>query len=587
MKKIKYIALTSVFALGLTSCGDFGDLNIDPEHLNEKNVPSPMLFSNAQHQALGSDWDMWRTGCIYSAQFTQQLASIGWWDSYGRYNYNNDYSASFWSTFSGDRGAMRDVTTCYDKWNGLAGYEVDFNMARVMRVYAFAKMSDLYGDIPYSEAGRPSLYSWPKYDKQEDIYKSMLKELDEAQTNLNGTALMGTQDLYFQGDATKWKKFANSLMLRLAMRLVKADPATAKTYAAKALANGLMTSNDDNCILQHTDGVTTNDSSEPFAKIISHEDREFYLSNVFVNMLKSTNDPRLSMIATKCGVRYQKDKNGNEKPVVGDQVSDIQQNGGWTETNTAYKDGYGDYGNMSAAVQNGMPVGGYSSSVGSQYAVANVDPWMARTAANIFYTYQDAEGRPVNIYNYQVYYSHYSTVNRYTYADPKAPTFVVTYAQTCFLLAEAAQRGYITGSAQTYYENGVKAAFDQFNKFPSGTKAINFACPNGTKQAANDYLTANPFNSATALEQINTQYYICTFGDPHEVFANWRRSGYPVLTPAAMAPLDGLCATENGAIPRRFRYPSEESQVNEANYNAAVQNQGGDTFSTRVWWDKE
>ena len=183
MKTLKYFALASVFTLGLTSCGDFGDLNTDPEHLNENNVPYSMLFANAQHQALGSDWDMWRTGCIYSAQWTQQLSSIDWWDWYGRYEYSDGYSASFWDTYSSDRGAMRDVTTCYDKWNGAAGMEVDWNMARVMRIYAFAKMTDLYGDIPYSEAGRPALYSYPKYDSQEDIYKSMLKELDEAQAN--------------------------------------------------------------------------------------------------------------------------------------------------------------------------------------------------------------------------------------------------------------------------------------------------------------------------------------------------------------------------------------------------------------------
>jgi hypothetical protein len=215
MKKFKYIALVSVFALGMTSCGDFGDTNIDPEHLNEGNVPYAMLFSNAQHQALGSDWDMWRTGCIYAAQWTQQLSSIDWWDWYARYEWSDAYSGAFWDTFSGGRGAMRDVTTCYDKWNGVDGYSVDWNMARVLRIYAYAKMSDLYGDIPYTEAGRPAQFSYPKYDTQEEIYKSMLAELDEAQANLSGTAVMGSQDLYFQGDGAKWKKFANSLMLRL------------------------------------------------------------------------------------------------------------------------------------------------------------------------------------------------------------------------------------------------------------------------------------------------------------------------------------------------------------------------------------
>lgn len=582
MKTLKYLAIASFFALGVTSCGDFGDLNIDPEHLNEENVPYSKLFSNAQHQALGSDWDMWRTGCIYSAQWTQQLSSIGWWDSYARYNYSDGYSASFWDTYSGDRGAMRDVTTCYDKWNGVAGMEVDWNMARVMRIYAFAKMTDLYGDIPYSEAGRPALYSYPKYDSQQEIYKSMLAELDEAQANLTGTAVMGAQDLYFQGDAAKWKKFANSLMLRLAMRLVKVDAATAKTYAAKAVANGVMESNADNCILNHSEGATTNDSAEPFAKIMSHEDREFYLSNVFVDMLKSTNDPRLSAIGTICGVRY-----SSGVPVRSDQVSDIQQDGGWTVNNNAYKDTYGDYGNMAMDAQNGMPVGGYSSSPTSKdYTVSEVDPWMAKNDENIFFINTKQDGTKDTIYNYEVYYSHYSTVNRYTYADPKAPTFVVTYAQTKLLMAEAAERGFISGDAKQYYEDGVKAAFAQFAQFPNGAGATKIAFPDGAEAAASAYLAANPFIKEKAFEQINTQYYIATFGDPHEVFANWRRSGFPELTPAIKAKKDGLSETKT-SIPRRFRYPSTEAQVNKANYDAAVARQGGDTFSTRVWWDAE
>ncbi|MBF1605409.1 MAG: SusD/RagB family nutrient-binding outer membrane lipoprotein, partial [Prevotella shahii] len=161
MKNIKYIAMASLFAFGLTACGDFGDTNIDGEHLNSENVPYEMLFSSAQHQVLGSDWDLWRTGCIYSAQWTQQLSSIGWWTNYARYLWNEGYSASVFYTFSGDRGALRNVTTCYDLWKDNADMQIDWNIARVLRVYAFAKMSDLYGDIPYSEAGRPEQFSYP------------------------------------------------------------------------------------------------------------------------------------------------------------------------------------------------------------------------------------------------------------------------------------------------------------------------------------------------------------------------------------------------------------------------------------------
>lgn len=561
MKKIKYIALASVFSLGMTSCGDFGDLNIDPEHLNEANVPFEMVFSNAQHQALGSDWDMWRTGCIYSAQWTQQLTSIDWWDGYGRYNYSDGYSASFWDTFSGDRGAMRDVTTCYDKWKDQKGLEIDWNMARVMRIYAFAKMSDLYGDIPYTEAGRPKEFSYPKYDSQESMYKGMLKELDEAQAKLaSGKAEMGVQDLYYKGDAAQWKKFANSLMLRLAMRLVKVDPTTAKTYAAKAYANGVITDVADNAKLDHAGGVTTNDSSEPFAKINASEDREFFLSKTFVDMLKQTNDPRLSLIGTTV----------NKKDLI--SVQD-----GWQED---------DFGDMTAEKQEGILSGGYSLNPTSPYAIAKVDPRFGRTPENIVeYKERKSDDGSVKkepVYWYSRYTRYFSIPNRYTYSDPTAPTFIITAAQTNFLLAEAAIRGYISGDAKTFYENGVKAAFKQFTQFPNAGKVYNKYLPEG---AVEKYLKENPFDVSKALEQINTQYYITTFGDPHEVFANWRRSGFPVLTPAAMAKKDGQCATD-GSIPRRFRYPSSESQVNKANYDAAVSRQGGDTFSTRVWWDK-
>lgn len=518
-----------------TSCSDFGDTNIDPEHMNEGNVPYEMVFSNAQHQALGSDWDVWRNGCIYSGQWMQHLTSIDWWWNYNNYAYNDGYSAALWDgIYSGDRGAVRDVTTVMDLWAEQPAYTIDYNMARVMRVYTMHRLTDLYGDIPYSEAGRPGLYSYPKYDSQKDIYTDMLKELDEAQENLSsGTATMKKHDLYFDGDAASWKRFANSLMLRLAMRLSKVDPATAQTYAKKAVANGLITSNAQNVLLNHSDGVTTNDSSEPYAKIFAHEDKEFFLSSTFVDALNKTNDPRLALIGTVC-----------EDPSISVQ-------------NPAYQ-----YGNSDPSIQKGLP-GGYNNSknsawfIGTAYPEFNNDAYLA---------------------NYQ---SVYSVPNRYTYSDPTAPTFIVTYAQTQLLLAEAAQRGWVDGSAKSYYEAGVRAAMEQFAQFPNATKLYNQYL---TEEAINEYLLANPYDGT--LEQINTQYWINSFCDEYESFANWRRSGYPALK-SVYNPANpyGECATD-GSIPRRFRYPSTESQVNSVNYTSAVNNlDNGDSFISRVWWD--
>jgi hypothetical protein len=470
----------------------------------------------------------------------QHLTSIDWWWPHNLFYWTNDYSGAYWSTYSSDRGAIRDVTTVMDLWKDQDGMTLDYNIARVMRVYAMHRMTDLYGDIPYSQAGRPSLYSYPVYDTQQSIYNDMLKELDEAQANLSsGTAVMGSHDLYFQGDAAKWKKFANSLMLRIAMRLSKVDQTTAKTYAAKALANGLITSNADNVMLYHNDGVTTNDSSEPYAKIFAHEDKEFFLGKTFVDMLANTSDPRLALIGTVCD----------------DPSLDVQGN--------SYQ-----YGNSDPAIQEGLP-SGYSLSPSSDWYIGKIDSRFA------------ADGS----FNGGSYVSHFSVPNRYTYSNPTSPTFIVTYAQTQLLLAEAAYRGWVSGDAKTYYENGVRAAMTQFSLYTnSGAQAL-YAKYLSTA-AVDAYLAKNPYNASKALEQINTQYYINCFCDEYETFANWRRSGYPALKAPANAALYGECATSGGTIPRRFRYPTDESQVNSTNYDAAVKNlSNGDKFDSRMWWD--
>jgi hypothetical protein len=155
-----------------------------------------------------------------------------------------------------------------------------------------------------------------------------------------------------------------------------------------------------------------------------------------------------------------------------------------------------------------------------------------------------------------------------------APVFYVTAAQTQLLLAEARERGWITdGTVKGYYDAGVTAHMEQMATYDPGS-AI----------AAADiqtYLAANPFNPATALEQINTQYWIASFLNGPEAFANFRRSGFPVLTPN---PYPGKTIT--GTFIRRLTYPNSEISVNTTNVNEAISRMGADNLDTRVWWDK-
>lgn len=523
----------------ISSCSDFGDVNIDPEHMNETNVPHEMLFTNAQHQGLGSDWDVWRMGCIYAGQWMQHLASLENWWSYAIYSWNDSYSGSYWDIYSGDRGAVRDITNVMYLWKDDEAHTADYNMARIMRVYIMHRMTDLYGDIPYSQAGQPAAYSYPVYDRQQDIYADMLNELNEAQTNLQGagTAPLGTHDVYFQGNTEQWRKFANSLMLRLAMRMSKVDAESARRWVQTAVSNGLLQSVADNVKLEHPEGTTTDDSSEPYAKIFSHEARgEFFLSNVFVDMLKNTDDPRLALIGTVCA-----------DPTISHQAGSAFQ-----------------YGNSDPTIQNGLPIG-YNNDPTSNWFIGKDYPEFNN--AEVLDSYQ----------------SRYSTVNRYTYSNPHSQTYLVTYAQQQLLLAEAAWRGWVEGSPQSYYEQGVRAAMEQFSQYTNASALYNQYL---TPEAISNYLLENPFDPNDALRQINTQYWITCFCDEYESFANWRRSGYPELV-SAQRPSNPYpqCATD-GSIPRRFQYPSTESQVNMEHYNEAVQRMsGGDTFMSRVWWD--
>jgi hypothetical protein len=168
----------------------------------------------------------------------------------------------------------------------------------------------------------------------------------------------------------------------------------------------------------------------------------------------------------------------------------------------------------------------------------------------------------------------YSQVDRTRMAKRAAPVFLVTAAQTDLLLAEARFRDWITtGTVEEYYEAGVRAHMEQLASYDPGSAVAG--------QDIEAYLQANPFDAANALEQINTQYWIASFLNGPEAWANFRRSGYPELTPN---PYPG--SEVPGGFIRRLTYPNSEISVNKPNLDAAVTRMGADNLATRVWWDK-
>lgn len=522
MKMFKKTILSSVIAVGLligaTGCSDFGDTNLDPEHLTQENMDYTYMFTNVQLYMYGTEYEVWRNAMIYISSMIQHTASLSW--NGDKYTYSSDYNSAYWDRIYPN--GIRDVVEVLNAWKENDEYYAEYQMARIMRAFLFHRMTDMYGDIPYFEAGLGYIENlgYPTYDEQRTIYLDMLQELKEAAEALNGeSSRIGNQDLIYGGDVESWRRFAYSLMLRLGMRLSKVEAETAREWVNTAVNGGLFTSNDESAIVYHEGAVETNDTAEPYGKVLSHEDPNAWrLSQTFVDHLKETNDPRLSFIGT-----------------VVEDPSKKYSSGEWS------------YGDTTFVNQLGMPNGYDTNEEATD--ITNAPNWPGNR----------------NLY---------SVVNRYTFSRPDAPTFLLTHAENQLLLAEAVTRGWISGNAEDYYNEGVRAAMRQFSQF--GITGI-------SEERIQQYLEENPFDATNALEQINVQYWVVTFCDEYEAFANWRRSGYPVLTPVVY-----IGNVTNGTIPRRFTYRTEEASINTENYSAAVARlNNGDTMTSRVWWDAE
>lgn len=247
------------------------------------------------------------------------------------------------------------------------------------------------------------------------------------------------------------------------------------------------------------------------------EANNYYLVEPFVDFLKNSNDPRLGAIA----VRYVGATSGPQ------QKPDIASN--------------------DPAVQIGMPMGHDNNSI---VAVA------ANLGLASFYDFSQADRTRV--------------VKR------DAPMFMCTHAQTRLLLAEARQRGWITsGAVADYYKDGVTAHMQQMALYDPESAIA--------QEAIDDYfkIPENNYDPTRGMEQIGDQYWVASFLNGPEAFANFRRTGYPNLAPNPFPSQD-----ISGDFIRRLTYPSSEIAVNVDNVNAAITRQGPDNLETRVWWDK-
>jgi hypothetical protein len=299
----KYIAVLAFFltAVTITSCTkDFEEINTDPEasaHIQPSFVFTKALYDGAKNnlnlllgtmQYTTSYNDVAGFGSKYVSSQSQQSEGV--------------FSAVYYQEINELELVINTVSPNPEQVNLLAS-------ARIWKAYCYSRITDLYGDVPYSEAvkGYTNANYTPVYDAQKDIYLNILKELEEAATSLNATgATFGAADLIYGGNTGKWKKFAYSLMLRLGMRMTKVDPALAETWVKKAIAGGVITDDTDIAKITYLNaGQDIN--KNPIALKLYNDD---YIkadgnSNTeggkyqepFITYLKNNKDPRLGILS--------------------------------------------------------------------------------------------------------------------------------------------------------------------------------------------------------------------------------------------------------------------------------------------------
>ncbi len=317
MKSVKYI--TAVFlvlglSLGINSCTeDFEELNTRPDALIADQLDVGLLgkaFAQGQYfSMMGESWRFQIAENLFSDLFAQYFATTA-------ANFDSDRHVEVgrwidlaWSSFYGQ--AAPQLKLVEDQTAAL-GLTVENAVAKVWRVQAYHRITDYWGPAIYSSFGNGET-SVP-YDTQEAMYTDFFTTLDEAvavlSANTSARAFPNDDQLY-QGDAAKWLTFANTLRLRLAMRIRYVDAAKAQMEAEKAVAAGVMMTNDDTAEL-----LTTDNSRNPFFTITNWG--EFRMSADMESILKGYDDPRIGRFFSPAvdgdddgdGVAYEGLRNG-------------------------------------------------------------------------------------------------------------------------------------------------------------------------------------------------------------------------------------------------------------------------------------
>lgn len=530
MKKL-YIILAAAL-IAITSCSKFDEMNVTSTGLTEEQLPPSNIFARLVYKGIYSDHQ--RNMNLYDDMYAYYFSdNTTWWSGlFGAYN--DGWGGCMWWQFY-------DQSLQYNKLiakscEGKDAYTSMKAISDIYTVYLWTRVTDRWGDVPYTGAGNGENVD---YTSQKEIYADLLKRLEEDAAALSTTVPQfnpGNYDILYGGNFAKWQKFANSLMLRLATRVAKADPAMCKTYAQKAIAGGLMTSYEDVANLP-CDASVWGD----YYDRTSYDWGQTAPDANFVSVLNGTNP------GYRTGVQDPRLKIFFKPALTGDNAGKYI---GYPHGNPTAADAQVA---MSFKKENDVYTVSY-------FSVLNEDDPDG-------YFFNNAHKTPVS-----------------NLAFP-----ILTYSETLFCQAELALRGIVSGDAEALYKKGIEASIKE-------AAAHTAPLGKGVKLVKDEeiqaYINALPaFGSSNEqkLRSIILQKWIALYPNSTEGWNEIRRTGYPDIKSGVInyAGTSAAALVQSGNTIQRLSYPDNAYDYDmehiPADYKA-----GGKCHTYRmqhgVWW---
>ncbi len=556
-----FIVLGTVFLL--SNCTkDFNEMNTKPDSFTVDEVSAKYFLTTPQYRLYAPDrYPYWRAHLIhvdrYAGHFTFGFSGCWWSDELG-YSYSSGYTDAAYDWLGGYVGGLDNFMKMTAP-GGEFENQYMYAIGQIMKGLYFQMFTDVFGMIPYTEATNPDI-TLPKFDEQSVIYQGIIAELDEAMATIGdaertGVSVddVGSNDIYCGGDLQQWKRMANTLKLRIAMRAYGAPGATfAQSAITSALSSPLLEGESDN-VMMEKDEVISQWGSACYGDVWYNfgTGSDWTVGKTLIDALRDNNDPRLPYYAKPA-------KGGTvviTRPTEGSEVEKFDKRldfilGVLTDAGVDFQR--------------------------TDLANGDVEVTMPE---NMYYV-----GQPTRL-NGQIYslvkYEFFSTpaeiiINKKNNGPIRAE-LIMSSAESNFLQAEAAVRGVGSGDAQGLYQEGIRQAMKMWGV--SDADIDNYL--------ANEDMAQLTGTMEEQIEKIATQRWIAAYTDGFEAWSIVRDLGYPAELANGVSDIDiyGL-GDINGHYPQRLRYGNSIINTNGAEYQKAVQSQGPDVQDTKLWWAK-